>query len=53
MPAAVLAVHPLLTFAFNSLQVSFSLDVVIEVMTELVSQYQVSYILLYCIGAIN
>uniref|UniRef100_A0ACD5X6S8 Uncharacterized protein n=1 Tax=Avena sativa TaxID=4498 RepID=A0ACD5X6S8_AVESA len=40
MPAAVLAVHPLLTFAFNSLQVSFSFDVVIEVMTELVSQYQ-------------
>uniref|UniRef100_A0A0A9DRU3 Exportin-1/Importin-beta-like domain-containing protein n=1 Tax=Arundo donax TaxID=35708 RepID=A0A0A9DRU3_ARUDO len=39
-PAAALAAHPLLTFAFNSLQVSFSFDVAIEVMTELVSQYQ-------------
>ncbi|KAM0828073.1 hypothetical protein ACQ4PT_067795 [Festuca glaucescens] len=39
-PAAALAVHPLLTFAFNSLQASFSFDVAIEVMTELVSQYQ-------------
>lgn len=38
MPAA--AARPLLTFAFNSLQVSFSFDVAIEVMTELVSQYQ-------------
>lgn len=40
MPAAALAARPLLTFAFNSLQVSFSFDVAIEVMTELVSQYQ-------------
>ncbi|KAF8775876.1 hypothetical protein HU200_004124 [Digitaria exilis] len=40
MPAAALATHPLLTFAFNSLQVSFSFDVAIEVMTELVSQHQ-------------
>uniref|UniRef100_J3N8V9 Exportin-1/Importin-beta-like domain-containing protein n=1 Tax=Oryza brachyantha TaxID=4533 RepID=J3N8V9_ORYBR len=40
MPAAALAAHPLLTFAFNSLQVSFSFDVAVEVMTELVSQYQ-------------
>ncbi|KAM0913942.1 hypothetical protein ACQ4PT_011836 [Festuca glaucescens] len=39
-PAAALAVHPLLTFAFNSLQAPFSFDVAIEVMTELVSQYQ-------------
>ncbi|XP_062197197.1 transportin MOS14 isoform X2 [Phragmites australis] len=39
-PAAALAAHPLLTFAFNSLQVSFSFDVAIEVMIELVSQYQ-------------
>ncbi|CAM0873715.1 unnamed protein product [Alopecurus aequalis] len=39
-PAAVLAVHPLLTFAFNSLQAPFSFDVAIEVMTELVSQHQ-------------
>ncbi|XP_024319110.1 transportin MOS14 isoform X2 [Brachypodium distachyon] len=40
MPGAELAAHPLLTFAFNSLQVSSSFDVAIEVMTELVSQYQ-------------
>ncbi|AQK57551.1 ARM repeat superfamily protein [Zea mays] len=39
-PAASLARHPLLTFAFNSLQVSFSFEVAIEVMTELVSQHQ-------------
>ncbi|KAJ1275764.1 hypothetical protein BS78_05G161400 [Paspalum vaginatum] len=39
-PAATLATHPLLTFAFNSLQVSFSFDVAVEVMTELVSQHQ-------------
>ncbi|CAD6253673.1 unnamed protein product [Miscanthus lutarioriparius] len=39
-PAAALATHPLLTFAFNSLQVSFSFEVAIEVMTELVSQHQ-------------
>ncbi|TVU23300.1 hypothetical protein EJB05_25656, partial [Eragrostis curvula] len=39
-PATTLATHPLLTFAFNSLQVSFSFDVAIEVMTELVSQHQ-------------
>ncbi|XP_071675183.1 uncharacterized protein [Lolium perenne] len=39
-PAAALAVHPLLTFAFNSLQAPFSFDVAIEVMTELLSQYQ-------------
>ncbi|KAL6842920.1 hypothetical protein ACP4OV_027233 [Aristida adscensionis] len=38
-PAAALAAHPLLTFAFNSLQVS-SFEVAIEVMTELVSQHQ-------------
>uniref|UniRef100_A0A0D9XST7 Exportin-1/Importin-beta-like domain-containing protein n=1 Tax=Leersia perrieri TaxID=77586 RepID=A0A0D9XST7_9ORYZ len=40
MPPAALAAHPLLTFAFNSLQVPFSFDVAVEVMTELVSQYQ-------------
>lgn len=40
MPAAALAAHPLLTFAFNSLQVSFSFDVAVEVMTELVSHHQ-------------
>ncbi|KAF0897018.1 hypothetical protein E2562_031318 [Oryza meyeriana var. granulata] len=40
MPAAALTAHPLLAFAFNSLQVSFSFDVAVEVMTELVSQYQ-------------
>ncbi|CAO2144367.1 unnamed protein product [Urochloa humidicola] len=39
-PTTTLATHPLLTFAFNSLQVSFSFDVAIEVMTELVSQHQ-------------
>ncbi|KAG2562521.1 hypothetical protein PVAP13_8KG282700 [Panicum virgatum] len=39
-PATTLATHPLLTFAFNSLQVPFSFDVAIEVMTELVSQHQ-------------
>ncbi|KAG8089958.1 hypothetical protein GUJ93_ZPchr0011g28385 [Zizania palustris] len=39
MPAAALAAHPLLTFAFNSLQVPFSFDVAVEVMTELVNQY--------------
>ncbi|KAF8650838.1 hypothetical protein HU200_063746 [Digitaria exilis] len=39
-PSAALATHPLLTFAFNSLQVSFSFDVAIEVMTELVSHHQ-------------
>ncbi|XP_039825064.1 importin-13-like isoform X4 [Panicum virgatum] len=37
-PATTLATHPLLTFSFNSLQVPFSFDVAIEVMTELVSQ---------------
>lgn len=31
----------------------FSFEVAIEVMTELVSQYQVSSVLLYCISAIN
>ncbi|KAK3120355.1 hypothetical protein QOZ80_9AG0686260 [Eleusine coracana subsp. coracana] len=40
MPAAVLVVHPLLTFTFNSLQVSFLFDVAVEVMTELVSQHE-------------
>ncbi|EMS52797.1 Transportin-3 [Triticum urartu] len=39
-PASALAAHPLLTFAFNSLQAFFSFEVAIEVMTELVSQYQ-------------
>ncbi|VAI05522.1 unnamed protein product [Triticum turgidum subsp. durum] len=39
-PVSALVAHPLLTFAFNSLQAFFSFEVAIEVMTELVSQYQ-------------
>ncbi|KAJ4794999.1 Transportin-3 [Rhynchospora pubera] len=37
---ASLAQHPLLNLVFNSLQISHSFDVAIEVMTELISRYE-------------
>ncbi|OAY85542.1 Transportin-3 [Ananas comosus] len=40
IPPASLPTHPLLNFVFNSLQVSSSFDVAIEVMIELVSRYE-------------
>ncbi|XP_073005339.1 uncharacterized protein [Typha latifolia] len=40
MPPTSLPTHPLLNFVFNSLQVSSSFDVAIEVMIELVNRYE-------------
>ncbi|XP_026666278.2 transportin-3 isoform X4 [Phoenix dactylifera] len=40
IPPASLPTHPLLNFVFNSLQVSSSFDVAIEVLIELVSRYE-------------
>ncbi|XP_058079284.1 uncharacterized protein LOC131227519 isoform X1 [Magnolia sinica] len=41
IPPSSLPTHPLLNFVFNSLQVSSSFDLAIEVLTELVSRYEV------------
>ncbi|XP_074582171.1 transportin MOS14-like isoform X2 [Curcuma longa] len=40
IPPASLPTHPLFTFVFNSLQVSSSFDVAVEVLIELVSRYE-------------
>lgn len=40
IPASSLPSHPLLNFVFNSLQVSSSFDVAVEVLIELVSRYE-------------
>ncbi|XP_070023691.1 transportin MOS14 isoform X4 [Nicotiana sylvestris] len=40
IPPSSLAGHPLLSFVFNSLQVSSSFDLAIEVLTELVSRHE-------------
>ncbi|KAG6519369.1 transportin MOS14-like [Zingiber officinale] len=40
IPPASLPTHPLLSFVFNSLQVSSSFDVAVEVLIELVSRYE-------------
>ncbi|GLT95639.1 hypothetical protein SLE2022_133070 [Rubroshorea leprosula] len=40
IPQGSLAAHPLLNFVFNSLQVSLSFDLAIEVLTELVSCHE-------------
>ncbi|KAJ8551326.1 hypothetical protein K7X08_000696 [Anisodus acutangulus] len=41
IPPSSLAGHPLLGFVFNTLQVSSSFDLAIEVLTELVSRHEV------------
>ncbi|WMV17720.1 hypothetical protein MTR67_011105 [Solanum verrucosum] len=41
IPPNCLAGHPLLSFVFNSLQVSSSFDLAIEVLTELVSRHEI------------
>ncbi|KAL5864664.1 hypothetical protein ACOSQ3_002178 [Xanthoceras sorbifolium] len=40
IPQGLLPAHPLLNFVFNSLQVSSSFDLAIEVLVELVSRYE-------------
>ncbi|KAH7852386.1 hypothetical protein Vadar_024244 [Vaccinium darrowii] len=40
IPPSSLPAHPLLNFVFNSLQVSLSFDLAIEVLVELVSRYE-------------